>query len=380
MPMMCLPLLVALAMPLSGELSNPPRGPMERTEPQVHEALFEVTLHVVAGRNRDRSMDLPRMELSNTQIMMPLLTRGPYSTIDINQATMRLWLQNREVEGLSKRTKLDPEGLLGGALLIAPIERFQGTLLRWNLTIPIQVWSSKLNDRAAAELRWPAEWPEAVHIALQPQAYIESDDPVFAKAVETATENRLRLMPPLIAAKELIRYAITKVQISERGTELGGVREIKGMKITGAKYAGEKGMGTPHDLVCVCVALLRAAGIPSRPVIGIFKHPLTEQLELVSWAELYLHGAGWIPFDPVQMQRNGVFGRNLIDPWPDFGTLPLHNQRIPLAHHFIPPREAEVSVWPAIWGWHPPAAKNVEIGQTIRIDTRFIRTGTDEPR
>jgi hypothetical protein len=155
--------------------------------------------------------------------------------------------------------------------------------------------------------------------------YIESDDPIFKETVDRVSEGKLRLVPPYLAAKDLIRYAINNIQTSGDGVDHGGLGQLRGIEVFGAKRAATDGIGTPHDLVCVCVAMLRAAGIPARPVIGMQESEKDGKNEFVSWAEFYLPECGWIPFDPFVMRGKGAHsagvplhasrdGRNAAEP------------------------------------------------------------------
>ena len=63
----------------------------------------------------------------------------------------------------------------------------------------------------------------------------------------------------------------------------------------GARFALERGYGECGDYAALFCALLRAVGVPARPVVGYWAK--SGQPTHV-WAEFYLPGYGWVPADP----------------------------------------------------------------------------------
>jgi len=66
----------------------------------------------------------------------------------------------------------------------------------------------------------------------------------------------------------------------------------------GALWALQNGKGDCTEFSCLLVALCRAAGVPARWVLGITYADNPEDL-IHSWAEVYLHGIGWVSVDPT---------------------------------------------------------------------------------
>ena len=386
---------------LSPSSGRPPTGPLQREDPRVHDVRFQVTLR--GG-----------FDLEGAPIMMPLILQSTFNRVEPESVQGRLWLGGRPDHSLPQRFRVEggtsvEEGFPHGThTAILPVGPFRGERLRWDVACRVQSWSSRIDDRAAGRMTWPRplprelvegerperpwprDWPEEVREGLLPQPYIESDDAIFAQAVREVMGDRLPLTPPYYAAKELVRYCVEKINVGrgatyyhdprvpdERnpwqipGSGEGGGKVIVGMQVMGASRAvrhfnsggampdpGRPGEPpSPHDLVCVCVATLRAAGIPARPVIGVQESKWgrnsenSQAAEIVSWAEFYLPGAGWVPFDPMDMRGKALINRRLEDPWPEFGSMDHLNRRIPLAYHFVPPgAEVEPDI-PALWGW-----------------------------
>ena len=70
------------------------------------------------------------------------------------------------------------------------------------------------------------------------------------------------------------------------------------------------------DFATATVMLARASGIPARLVTGYLPgrfDPLSgtylvQASDQHAWAEIYLGGAGWVPFDSAPRQDTAVFG------------------------------------------------------------------------
>ncbi len=341
---------------------RPPTGVLERYEPRLYDVTMDVTITTVSQYEMTQQRFY---SLSDAPIVMPVIFQGTFSTVQSDSLAARLWLEGREDPGIRERTRLDGGYPFGTQLAVLPIQSFTGRSVRWLLAFQVKSWSSRLADEAAAaEVAWPQEFPAEVADGLGPQLFVESDDPIFAAAVQDAAGGKLRLVPPYLAAKDLVRYCLNKIRLSGSGENRGAFGVLQGLRIQGAREAARTGIGGPHDLVCACVATLRAAGIPARPVIGLHEEPLDQRsrpasgggrgrVEFVSWAEFYLPETGWVPFDPVAMRGKGVLTMDVRRPWPEFGTLEDLNRRVPLAYHFMPPATVESPQNPSVWGWDP---------------------------
>ena len=366
-------LSLIIAAPPSG---RPPMGPLERYEPRVYDFTFDVTVTTAWQFDGTRQQSY---NLVDAPIVVPVIFQGTYSRVMSDSLKGRLWLQGREDTTLAQRTRLDDGYPHQTQLAVLPIKTFRGKSLRWQLGYRVQVWSSRLNsEAAAAAIGWPDDFPKEVQDGLHPQKYIESDDPMFAAAVQQASGGKLREVSPYFAAKDLVRYCINKIRIRGDGVRRGDKGVLHGLELIGAKQAASDGLGGPHDLVCVCVATLRAAGIPARPVIGVQKNDLGAA-EFVSWAEFFLPQVGWVPFDPAQMRSKGIRHLDVRQPWPEFGTLKNLNRRIPLAYHFMPPATVQTPQVPAVWGWDPRPGGDPSSEQHIHFSVISRGRGPDDP-
>jgi len=391
------PLLTALAavVMLSPPSGRPPVGALERYEPRLYDLKFEVamTSSVPLGQDDPRAQrhvardpKKPRpfpdrnerrldfggtIDVTDAPIVMPLILQGTFSRIDHSSIGAQLFLGTTEVDDLRQHFHIDDGLPQHTHLAVLPIARFVGQDIRWNITYRVKTYSSRIDDAAAARIAWPREFPDEVKDGLAPQMFIESDEPIFAETVARVSGGNLRMVPPYLAAKDLVRYAIKELQVTGPAVFRGRMNVLHGLYVDGALTAAVNGQGNPNDLVCVCVALLRAAGIPARPVIGVEEDDRNRKT-FVTWAEFYLPEAGWIPFDPIAMRGKAIRNRDVRTPWPEFGSLKDLNRRIPLSYHFMPPRAVESPMAPAVWGWdpRPNGAPNMEQRITIGTTSR----------
>ncbi len=376
--------ILVSALALAQPSGRPPLPPLERYDPRLYELTFDVTLTTLT------QVDLSKQagyDLADAPICMPVIYQGAYSSVASDSLRGRLWLEGREVADTPGRFRLDDGFPFQTRLAVIVIPPFRGMAVRWQIVSRVQSWSSRLADEAAAaSLPWPREWPAEVRDGLLPQAFIESDDPVFKQAVEQASGGTLRLVPPYLAAKDLIRWTIDRIRVTGDGLRLGNFGALHGLEMEGAKTAAANGLGSPHDLVCACVAILRAAGIPARPVIGVEDPDDAQRLTRgsrplpVSWAEFYLPQAGWVSFDPMDMRGGKVRNLDVRRPWPGLGNIKDLNRRLPLGYHFVAPASVQSPQCPAVWGWDPRPGGDPGSEQRISITIDSRGRGVDDPR
>ncbi len=363
--------LVSLAPP-SG---RPPTGPLRRLDPQIYDVTFSVMVTTLQQRDpTTRGSYL----LKDAPIVMPILFNSTFHKADPDSVRAQLWLGAVEDTALRERFRIDDGYAFNTHLAVMTVSEFQGKAIRFMVKYRTQVWDSEIDDKAAGEIAWPKEWPEEVRDGLKPQMFIESEAPVFKAAVEDASKGQLRFVPPYFAAKDLVRYCLDRVRVSGDGVNYGNLEVILGLEMSGAARTVERGLGGPHDLVCVCVATLRAAGIPARPVVGFDYSDVRKRFEFRSWAEFFLPDCGWIPFDPMMIRDHGYKHRKVQEAWTGFGHIDDLNRRVALAYHFIPPTTVETPINPAVWGWDPRPGGDPSSEQHITFSAEHKGAGRDE--
>lgn len=235
--------------------------------------------------------------------------------------------------------------------------------LSFRVEWPVICFNSTVDENRAAKITWPREWPAEVQSYLNPSNYIQSESSRYSNFVKRVSEGKLRSVPIYYAAKDLVRAAILEhrnVRPSYVFAESGGA--VRGFDLIAhrglrAKYGGRNTTNSPSatDLVCDCVAVLRSAGIPARPVIGIQSgnalEPalVTSRAKFVVWAEFYLPDSGWVPFDPNLMRGTSMRSSNVQKSWAYFGTFEHLNRRAAIAYNFAPFSRGWISDFPAGW-------------------------------
>ncbi len=203
----------------------------------------------------------------------------------------------------------------------------------------LESWSCELDEASAARIPWPSAWPSDVERWRQASPGIESGSPVVAQAVAQLRQGLPSDMPPVYAAKEVIRAGTRALRNAdhEEGTTTGVLR--RGVAVHGAAAALSTQVGSPADLVCVCLAYLRAAGFPARPTIGLAPSGKPGQSgaehQLTLWGEVFLPELGWVPFDADEI-RGGVSPQTQVTrPWKGFGTDRDLKECVPITHELM---------------------------------------------
>ncbi len=332
---------------------RPPQGALQRSNPKCYEVTWELLINVVPQSKTDPSP----LKLEDASFFFPLVPLSTFSRTHIDSLRLTLDRNNRPDPRAGGAARLDRSAAGGVTIAVLPIGAANGQLLRATMTFTAVAWRSDLDDAAAATVPWPAEWAEEARPWLAPQRFVESDDPRFAAFVDRTMGNKLRYTPVFVAAKQLIRATIAAFRgVDGRGVEIGRHNQVRGLRLVGAAAAMQAEQGTAADVVCACVAVLRAAGIPARPVIGVDEAPVTNnravRTTFVIWGEFFLPGSGWVPFDPALMRGSNNGGAPPDRAWTGLGRIKELNTRVPLSYFFLPPRaDASCIQFPGAWGW-----------------------------
>lgn len=360
--------MLAVTPPLTAQPANggPPNFPLKRLDPRKWETKIKAD---VFGQPFNALEEDPLLT-PRAEIVIPMIVDGAYSRADPSSIKVA-----GQINGQTHRVGDVPWTLRGPhpdgtAEIVVEFVNVKGQSMGVEVTWMEQSWSSRIDDVAASRITWPAEWPEQVRPFLEPSPWIESDQQIFTDFVARISQGRLRQVTPYMAAKELVKQAIlTFTSINGTGVERRDLGAIAGLQLTGALESARTGKGSPNDLVCACVATLRAAGIPARPVIGVveevIKNELRETTRWRTWGEFYLPRTGWVPFDPNMLRGSGFQHKALDAAWDGFGNIEELKERVPVAYDFQP--EGSLWDWPPVWGWIYP-------GDTARAYRIFSQT------
>ncbi|MBK7406439.1 MAG: transglutaminase domain-containing protein [Phycisphaerales bacterium] len=238
------------------------------------------------------------------------------------------------------------------------------------------------DEAGASKLDWPkGEWPPDAASTFQPQMFVDFDiqgaaynpAPIAALLQEWTGGKDPHAVKPVVLAKFLAGKVLEHVQVNGEGLTFDRTGQLEGFDTPGASAAAIEKRGTELDLPCLLVAIYRAAGLPSRLVIGYDDQGGQKQIylkkqkgggELRVWVEFALYDEAnqtfaWVPVDIVAMRRQQSKLPNdyLSRPLKYFGTHDELDHVAPIAFHFHPPTTVRSYGAPAMWGWFvTPAA------------------------
>ena len=345
-----------LATCLSFQYNTPARNTPPASTPKITEAMPKGAITPLIGESRlwqftmDISVNTLQIPNNERPFRMPLVTEGPWSRLSVESLEVISINGNQPVATLEGKKALTGTGILGEKMIQATLPNGPQGFSTISISAEVASWNSKVDEDQALLMNWPAEWPAEARKSLQPQPLIESDAQVFKEAVESIFGKDLRLTPPWIVAKAVTQYTCANIRVTGARMLRAGRGQLRGLNIKGAQETTSSGIGSRADLTCVCVAMLRAAGIPARPVVGL-SDDVESGDELTTWAEFYLPNSGWVPFSPWEMQKSGVKNWKLDRPWRYFGNWSDLNNNVPIAWSFAPGDGATAHDSWAIWGW-----------------------------
>lgn len=301
-----------------------------------------------------------------------------------------------EAKPYAGNPRLSDPYALGTKLAIFNGGRTITTNLRVSLNNQIVSYDTDIDDKQATRSPWPDSFTiddddlserevqlnNAVTTALQPQQFIESDSEFINKLLNAWTAGNPRKLTPYA----LVKYIASRVFLQYRPDNARFLSvdrkfpthvsplSVQGLRVLGADYAAQVKDGSPFDFINLLVALLRAAGIPTRPVIGIdiqaqdstsqedsFKGDLSR---IHAWLEFFHRQPGqrvgqWIPFDALRLRRRSERTPPLDRKWDFLGYLREGRFYAPVSCHWHPPTAVVSPGPPSLWGWIPDTADDV---------------------
>ncbi len=344
-----------------------PEGPLVRTDGRFH----DVAMQVVLWQMPEAGGDAP--------FRLPLIVDGPWSLVDPTSLIAEVHSGSTLVERKTAEDFKRPDAV-GELDVRVPMT----TAVRAPITVTVQgrfaVWSSALDESVAGTIGWPASWPSDARRFLTSEPLIESSNEAIMQAVEATVGPDPRAWgPPLAVAKRLTQAACAQFQSDGAHLVHGPNQTMRGINVDGAVVALQRGGGSEADLVCLVVSVLRAAGIPARPVIGVGSKQSPRRGEFTVWAECFLPEAGWVPIEPDLLRRRGVGTRAITQVWRGFGDCPELDDVVPLCWSFAGDDGGDAYEAWAGWTWArlaptAPFPLDVETGQ-FRVGDRVLVTG-----
>lgn len=162
--------------------------------------------------------------------------------------------------------------------------------IRWGQRIPVTLdWQIVVEDLSFdLDACDDSEFPAPVERYLQPEEFIEADNPEIVAMADLLTAGR---SGPCEIVEPIYDYVISNVSYA------GYLADPQG-----APYCLRSKRGDCTEFSCLMTALCRAAGVPARMIEGGTNEPGDE---VHSWMEAYLPGHGWVPFDPTWGRHPG---------------------------------------------------------------------------
>ncbi|MEQ8769676.1 MAG: transglutaminase domain-containing protein [Phycisphaerales bacterium] len=280
------------------------------------------------------------------------------------------------------------------------------------------------DEDLAKQLPWPDAWPPEADSTFQPQQLVselrsayDNEGPVNDLVRLWTNNEDPTKIPPAELAKYLTKRVwdhvrIVRPTISNVPSDDGLVISARVDGGTDSRYGGGQvrqqdvgyyvqhaddtattGEGSENDMAILLTAVMRAAGLPARLVIG-YREESEDIQELSSsdrnrtWVEFALfdpsanEGKGqllWIPVDIVELKQSSSRSRNLNRPWKYFGTNDELDTLIPVSHHFHPPTTVRSYTVPALYGWttDPAPPEIASQGFVLNISGTAVR-GDDQ--
>lgn len=321
-------------------------------------------------------MDISVPHLGRKTLWMPLFKEGQYHHIDMqrfDEFVAGAPFDRHKPDWSARPIDLPSMGSY------ATIERgsrgsYQNEM---RITEYVTAYSAQADEAALAAIDWPNAWPIEVDWALRPQMYIESFNQRVVDLMNAWTGGEPRSVTPFHLGKELARRSVGFVRVDgepvEVSLEPGSRRQrvITAIRVQGALAAIENQRGSVNDLVCLYVAVCRAAGLPARPIIGIDSGEQEESL--VSWAEFYVPDAGWVTVDFERLVGSPGSMVDIHRPWPGLANDDDLNERIALSCYFYAPpihKSPEPAPDPLLWAWEviPEDRRNGAARGTLKIE------------
>lgn len=231
----------------------------------------------------------------------------------------------------------------------------------------VTCWNTQYDEQLAATVDWPSKWPADAASTFQKQPFLDSEDPkddqILRDQVKEWTGGEdPKAAKPAVLAKFLTQQTLLNWRSQGEGLQGNQDGSFAGFKLQTAAESARAKRGTEHDLAVYLAAVMRAAGLPARTVIGYSAENKTDEGRILgnrggyrSWVEFALvdpkeNKSVWIPVDPSRIARSGGV-RDLDRNWAYFGRHDQLNSMVPVAFQFHPPTTV-TSVGPAaLWGW-----------------------------
>lgn len=261
----------------------------------------------------------------------------------------------------------------GTQLMVFDVGKVDTVRLTMHTEVAMTSYETIIDEPRARQIPWPKQpWEPAIASALQPQLFVEVEDPAVQALVKEWTNGNPRGATPydlakVLAGKVVEYYAPTEgiYETSGRGLRRGDTTAVlfTGYNVHGAAEAARDKRGSPLDMANLLTAVYRAAGLPARVVIGFdvkeTQDSANQNISVIrAWTEFYLLDEAnkrgeWIPVDIQKQREFSSRPPPLAQTWEYFGNNLTFDFVCPIAFHWMPPTISTNQGPPALWGFVP---------------------------
>ena len=361
---------------------------LKRTQPSQWDTRREIQVFAGGYTNRSasgvRQSATGNFNFSRIKIVAPMIEGSATASMDPTRFETVLTFESRTID---TEPELLPELQCDEQVGVWEGANLSGRKMKLKIEGPVTTYGVTINERAANSVQWPTNgFPEEVAACLEPQFFIESDDPDVIRLMNRWTQNNPQGPPPYMVAKALAGMMQEQFQPSGVNVGTNYPTRFGGVQVDGAASVARRMRGSESDMASLLAAVYRAAGIPARVVVGwdvagspggrehvpapdescrsIFDPDIQTHAVLRTWVEFYLYDetrkrGGWIPVDIFMMRQISNRMGKLERVWNGFGGGMCFDHLIPITFHFVPPSTVVAAETPALWGWEtepaPPA-------------------------
>ena len=346
---------IAMLEPLS-QSAPAGSGAIVRTDPKITEVRLEVDLYsivptsvVTDSRVVGQSFHFRRVEMG-----VPVLLRTSWCDTDFDKFTPLAW-----VDGMALRfdgSKVFKRPASGQQAILAfdlDTGRNDFAQLRTQATYLVQRWDVSVDERAAAAVTWPREWPAETQAFLGREFGVNPDDEAIKSLAAGASPGGPRAVTPFVAARNAVGAVLSRWKsLTGSSGERNPDRSLRGFAFSTGSWGLAAGKGSAVELNATCVAAIRSMGIPSRMVHGLRTEAGSNdksRVEFHTICEFFLPDTGWVPFDPLEMRSNGAATKAGIAPIKGFANVTDLRKVLPLAYTLLPEGYQKADRY-ALWG------------------------------
>lgn len=350
---------------------------------------YTIRFQVFIKPSRDASAD--RFALTMADIYFPFIESTSSSTGDPNSIRTQFWWRKQiATEEFRILPAVPGFGRFGAVEFRADRFAFRGAgvpsldqtvteEVRFQYEFASVNRETVFDEKRAAQIPWPQEFPPELRAWLQPEVLIQSTHPAIVALVNEWTGANPRALGPVMLAKQLCGHVVDHMMPTEPAFGNNTRGGIAGIDVQGAAFAAVEKSGSVFDMAALLVAVYRAAGIPARLVVGLDVERTNRQRTpaFQAWVEFALldpsdNRVEWIPVDVVRQRSFSSRAPRINQPWEYFGNNRFLDTAMPLSFHFHPPDRAVGSGGivsfnaHALWGW-TPSPLIAEMDQTLNI-------------